>query len=296
MENKILKDRTVTRRDFVKGAALGTLGIALGLGKTDVHGQSTASQVVLIRRDEAVDAQHNVNPKVVAEMIDAALLAFSGEKDVLEAWRQFIRPEDTVGVKYTRCSWMRIHTEQAVVDAITKRLTDVGVQSNRIYAQDGGLPVKECTVLINVPTIKVHTLAGLACCLKNYINFSPQPSAYHGDRNDKLGEIWHLADVKGKTKLIIVDALRPYFGPGPQINPLHRWDYKGIMVGTDPVALDATSLGICEVKRRLFKGEDWPISPPPKLIAAADTVYRLGTSDPAKIKLIRLGWEQDVLI
>jgi len=296
MENRIPKKRTVTRRDFVKGAALGTLGLALGLGKSNAQAQSAVSQVVLIRKDEAVDAQHNVNPKVVAEMIDAALLAFRGEKDVLKAWRQFIRPEDTVGVKYTRCSWMRIQTEQAVVDAITQRLTDVGVQNNRIYAQDGGLPAKDCTVLINVPTIKVHTLAGLASCLKNYINFSPQPSAYHEDKNDKLGEVWHLPDVKGKTRLIIVDALRPYFGPGPQINPLHRWDYKGIMVSTDPVALDATSLSICKVKRRLFKGEDWPITPPPKLIAAADTIYHLGTSDPAKIKLIKLGWKQDILI
>lgn len=296
MEHKRLRTGALTRRDFVKGAALGTLGLALGLGKTEGQAQSALSQVILIRSDAAVDAEHNVNPKAVTDMIDEALLAFTGEEDILKAWLRFVRPDDTVGVKITRCGWMRIHTEQPVVDAITKRLADVGVQKNRILAQDGGLPVATCTALINVPTIKVHTLTGLASCLKNYINLSPRPSAYHGDQNERLGEVWQRTEIKGKTKLIIVDALRPYFGPGPQINPLHRWDYKGIMVSTDPVALDATSLRICEVKRRLFKGEDWPITPPPRLIAAADKVYHLGTSDPARIRVIKLGWGQDILI
>jgi hypothetical protein len=68
------------------------------------------------------------------------------------------------------------------------------------------------------------------------------------------------------------------------------------MVGTDPVALDTVSLKICQVKRDLFKGESWPITPPPKSIAAADADYKLGTSDAAKIGLIRLGWDKDILI
>jgi len=52
----------------------------------------------------------------------------------------------------------------------------------------------------------------------------------------------------------------------------------------------------CQVKRNLFKGEPWPITPPPCFIAAADKTYKLGTSDPAKIKLIRLGWDKEILI
>jgi hypothetical protein len=53
---------------------------------------------------------------------------------------------------------------------------------------------------------------------------------------------------------------------------------------------------LCQRKRNLFKGEEWPITPPPKSIAAADTEYHLGTSDPRKIKLVKLGWQKDVLI
>jgi hypothetical protein len=203
--------------------------------------------------------------------------------------------DDTVGVKFTRCDWMRVHTDQAVIDAVVKRVGEAGVVKERIFAQDGGLPVAKCTALINVPSVKVHTLTGIAVAMKNYINFAPAPSKYHAPSTN-LGEIFLMPDVKGKTRLVVVDLLRPYFGPGPQINPLHRWNYHGIMVATDPVAVDSVCLGICQAKRNLFKGEPWPITPPPDFIAAGDKTYKLGTSDPTKIKLVRLGWDKDILV
>jgi hypothetical protein len=200
-----------------------------------------------------------------------------------------------VGVKFTRCDWMRVHTDQAVIDTVVKRVGEAGVGKDKIFAQDGGLPVAKCTALINVPSVKVHTLTGIAVSMKNYINFAPAPSKYHSP-STSLGEIFLLPDVKGKTRLIVVDILRPYFGPGPQINPLHRWNYHGIMVSNDPVAVESVCLNICQAKRNLFKGEPWPITPPPDFIAAADKTYKLGTSDPAKIKLVKLGWEKDILV
>ena len=299
----------ITRRSFMKGAAYGSLGLVAGLHKLAPGAATAARQpgafaaadplarIVLVREEAAVDAAHAVDSKIVAAMLDRAVMTLAGEEDPLRAWGRYVKREDTVGVKITRCEWMRIHTEQAVVDAVLARLDALGIPKERIHAMDGGLPVKDCTVLINVPSIKVHSLTGIACSIKNYINFSSQPSAYHFNGNTKLAETFLLPDVKGKTRLIIVDALRPYFGPGPQINPLHRWDYKGVMAATDPVAVDTTALKLCEEKRRLFKkGEDWPITPPPRFLAAADTDYKLGTSDPAKIRVEKLGFSGEILI
>jgi hypothetical protein len=299
--------RPITRRDFLKGTAYGTVGLALGINQLGVKAlaqekiipfaaKNPTSKIVLIRHEAAVDEKHRVNSGIVQEMVDTALKAFTGKQDAVEAWKSLIRPEDTVGVKYTHCGWMRVHTEDAVVTAIVKSLRDLGIPKKRIYAEDGRIPLAKCTALINVPSVKVHALTGIGVSIKNYVNFSSQPSAYHDGGSMNLGEVWLFPEVKGKTRLVIVDALRPYFGPGPQINPLHRWDYKGILVGTDPVALDATCLRICQVKRNLFKGEEWIITPPAKSIAAADTKYHLGTSDPAKIQVIRLGWEKDLFI
>jgi hypothetical protein len=296
----------VTRRDFIRGAALGALGIAVyGKGESllakirpgavPFAAQNPESTVVLIRNEKAIGAGDKIDAAVVQEMIDTALKQFSGESDAAKAWAKYVRADDTVGVKFTRCDWMRVHTDQAVIDGVVKRVGEAGVAKDRIYAQDGGLPVAKCTALINVPSVKVHTLTGIAVSLKNYINFSPQPSKYHSPSTD-LGEIHLMPNIKGKTRLIVVDMLRPYFGPGPQINPLHRWNYYGIMVSNDPVAVDSVCLKLCQVKRNQFKGEDWPITPPPDNIVAADKTYKLGTSDPTKIKLVKLGWDKDILI
>jgi hypothetical protein len=293
----------VTRRDFLRGAAYGSLGLAMGLEGLARAGQGSPfaaekplSEVVLVRHEAAVDADHQVNSVAVAEMLDTAMKAYSGEGDIAKAWQRYFRPQDTVGIKYTRCDWHRIHVNQAVIDAIADRLITIGIARSRVTANDFGLPVKDCTALINVPSVKVHALTGIAVSIKNYINFTGNRSSYHYDGSAKLGETWLLPEVKGKTRLIVVDMLRPYFGPGPQLNPLHRWDYKAILVGTDPVAIDTVCLSICQKKRNLFKGEEWPITPPPRSLAAADSVYHLGTSDPAKIKVTRLGWEKEQLI
>jgi len=294
---------TVTRRDFLRGAAYGTLGLAMGLeGMSRARegpafaAENPLSEVVLVRHEAAVDAGHQVNSVVVAEMLDTAMKSFTGEGDVAKAWQRYFHPQDHVGIKYTRCSWHRIHVNQAVLDAISDRLITIGIPRDRVVANDFGLPVKDCTALINVPSVKVHSLTGIAVSIKNYINFTRIRIFYHHDGSSKLAETWLLPEVKGKTRLIVVDMLRPYFGPGPQINPLHQWDYKGILVGTDPVAVDTVCLSICQKKRNLFKGEEWLITPPPRSIAAADSVYHLGTSDPTKIKLTRLGWEKESLI
>jgi hypothetical protein len=297
------KFNAVTRRDFLRGTAYATLGLAMGVEGLPRAGKGLAfaaenplSQVVLVRHEAAVDAGHQVNSVVVAEMLDTAMKAFTGEGDIAKAWQGYFRPQDKVGIKYTRCTWHRIHVNQAVLDAITDRLIASGVARSGVTANDFGLPVKDCTALINVPTVKVHLLTGIAVSIKNYINFTGNRSSYHLDGSSKLAETWLLPEVKGKTRLIVVDMLRPYFGPGPQINPLHQWDYKGILVGTDPVAVDTVCLSICQKKRNLFKGEEWLISPPPRSLAAADSVYHLGTSDPSRIKLTRLGWEKEPLV
>ncbi len=296
-----------SRRDFLRGTAYMTLGMDMGLKglekRASASGADTlfvaknpSSTVVLIRDAAAVNGSNHINTQVVAGMLDSAVKAFSNEEGVTDLWRTLIQPEDIVGVKYSRCQWHGVPTEEAVVNGVLARVSGTGLPDSRIHAADYGLPVEKCTALINVTSIKGHMQMGIAASLKNYINFTSSPSSYHIEGSVNLGEAWHLPGVKGKTRLVVVDALRPYFGPGPQPNPVHRWNYGGILVGTDPVAVDTVCLSLLQKKRDLFKKEHWPISPPPVSVASADTKYQLGISDPAKIKLIRLGWEQDRLV
>jgi hypothetical protein len=126
--------------------------------------------------------------------------------------------------------------------------------------------------------------------------FSGQPSRYHDADSAKLGEIWLRPEVKGKTKLVLVDALRPLCDKGPQPDPRYMWDYKGLIAGTDPVAVEAVCLKIITQKRQALRGEPWPLSPPPLCLAAADEVYRLGTSRLDEITIDAKGWTAEMLV
>jgi uncharacterized Fe-S center protein len=102
--------------------------------------------------------------------------------------------------------------------------------------------------------------------------------------------------VKGKTKLVLLDALRPLCDKGPQPDPRFMWDYKGLMASTDPVAIDAVGLEIVMAKRKALRGEAWPITPPPLCVAAADERYNLGTSRLSEIAVEKAGWAEEMLI
>ncbi len=53
---------------------------------------------------------------------------------------------------------------------------------------------------------------------------SGRQSRYHYAKNADLAETWLLPGVKGKTKLGLVDALRPLCDKGPQPDPRHQPD------------------------------------------------------------------------
>lgn len=58
----------------------------------------------------------------------------------------------------------------------------------------------------------------------------------------------------------------------------------------------AGGLQIIMAKRRALRGEEWPLSPPPLCVSAADEKFGLGTSRMSEITLDRAGWPRDILI
>lgn len=290
------KQRLVTRRDFMRGTIGATLGASmLSLGWPKEKEKAVRSSLVTIIRDKNVmDDSMTVDPNILKKMLDEAVIQCTGKKNIKDAWLTLVKPEDTVGLVSTK------HlnpTHDELVDAVKEALIDVGIPEGKILMAQGG-PEKPqaCTALIALPALKAHWLTGIGTVLKNYIRFSGKPSNYHYENSAKLGENWNRPFVKGKTKIILVDALYPLCDKGPQPDPRYKWAYKGLIAGTDPVALDTVSLKIITEKRRALRGEPWPLSPPPLCIEAADKVYALGTSKMEEITIKHFGWEQDLLL
>jgi len=295
-------DLGLTRRDFLRQAGLATLaGLAgwrllEGAEPALFSTKNPLARVVLARDRNVLGADGTPDARAVRRMIALGVQALTEKRDARTAWRHLFRASDVVGVKFSRCTWMRVPTHQEVIDAVLDGLRTVPVPDGKMHTKDSGLPARDCTALVNVTCLKAHPLTGFAGAIKNYINFHPKPDHYHHDNSGKLGEVWLRPEVKGKTRLIVLDLLTPYFGTGPQIDPRYRAHYGGVLLATDPVAADTVALRLCQQLRDRYKGKPWPLSPPPFFLAAADKEYRLGTSDPKRINLVRLGWKEGALV
>ena len=296
-------DHAITRRDFVRGtvgAVVGASALARGAAEAaSGHAQTTArpgrsARVAIVRDERVLNETHDVDAAVLDRMLADTVMRVTGKKTTNAAWLALVKPTDTVGLVPTP---HMNPTHRELVDAVRRALVGAGVPAGQIREAQGGIDLPTaCTALIAMPALKAHWLTGIGTVLKNYIMFSGRPRNYHDANNANLGEIWLLPGVKGKTRLALVDALRPLCDKGPQPDPRYFWDYKGLIAGTDPVAVDAVGLQIIMAKRRALRGEDWPLSPPPLCVAAADEKFGLGTSRMSEIAIDKAGWAQDALV
>jgi hypothetical protein len=285
----------ITRRDFVRGTVGATLGaVTMGDSLAAFAAPVSASQVVLVREQGVLDAEHAVNAETLKGMLRNVLTKLTGKPDATSAWLSLVKPDDTVGLVFTN-HLNRTHSE--LIELVRASLLEAGVPKGNIRdAQGGPDEARACTALIAIPALKAHWLTGIGTVLKNYITFSGNASSYHDANNANLGEIWNMPHVKGKTKLVLVDALRPLCDKGPQPDPRYMWDYKGLIAGKDPVAVETVCLKIILQKRQALRGEPWPLSPPPLCVEMADKKYGLGTSRMEQIQLDRVGWTADALV
>ena len=233
-------------------------------------------------------------------MLNQAVSALMQEEQASAAWKRLVAPSDVVGIKSN--VWRYLATPRALEEAIRTEVIAAGVTPENVAVDDRGVrsnPVfQRATAFINTRPMRSHHWSGLGTLLKNMIMFVPRPQEYHGDACSPLGAIWQLPEVKGKVRLNVLVMLTPQFhGVGAHsFSNEFVWPYNGLIVGVDPVAVDATGARIIEAKRRLYFGDDRPLKPPAHHIQVADTRYGLGVSDPERIELIRLGSMDDALI
>lgn len=160
-----------------------------------------------------------------------------------------------------------------------------------------------CTAFINVPVLKHHIMAGVTISLKNWFGAINNPHKYHFEMrgNDKL----HVASCKyipdlnamlfsqlnKRQPLIICDALTAQYDNGPGYTPSKAWNYSGLIVSTDPVALDRIGTIIIEKKRQTagLKSLSETGREPEYIAIAGDQFHKLGIDDPSKINIISAG-------
>ena len=295
-----MEEKIITRRDFLRVATGTAMAATLGAGVLGEARADPTAKVILVRNAEVLGGHDSIRGEILESMLDEAVKSLLGTDKPVEAWKKLFKTADVVGIKSN--AWNRLPTPTELEATIKRRLLDVGVAEKNIGIDDRGVlnnPVfLKATALVNVRPLRTHHWSGVGTCLKNYIQFVPNPSALHDEGCSPLGEIWTYPMVKGKTRLNILSALTPqFYGRGANFfDKRYVWPYKGMIVGTDPVAVDAVGAHLLQAKRIGFFGEDRALDVPPVHIMVADKKYHLGVSDLSRIQLIRIGWMEGVLI
>ena len=144
-------------------------------------------------------------------------------------------------------------------------------------------------VLISLPVLKDHDGAGVTIGLKNMYGVIHNPNKYHPNGcNPYIADLNMLPEIRTRLRLTICDATTAMYEGGPAYKPEHCWQFNGLLVSQDPVALDYTGWQIIERKRaekglKTLAADD---RAPNYISTAADKDHRLGTCDPKRISVI----------
>jgi uncharacterized protein (DUF362 family) len=111
--------------------------------------------------------------------------------------------------------------------------------------------MEKVDALINVPVLKDHDLAGVSISMKNFYGAIYNPNKFHRNNCDPyVAELSTHPMIKDKLRLIVCDASRVQVNNGPAFYPKYAWEYGGILVSQDPVALDYIGWQIIEKQRK----------------------------------------------
>ena len=351
---------TLDRRQFLTRLATGVGGIGGALSTLPAFAQLSSGQLQpdtttttpLTPVVEAVSQNvwdgDRLDEDAVSELIDQAMMKFTGRASAKEAWRDIVLPDDIVGIKINPLGGPQFSTHPIIVDKIVEGVYGAGVLKKQIIIWDrfenhllnAGYPIKQdegavqtfasdtegvgyddevfyesekdsvnrrenestrsrysqivtqhVDVLINVPVLKHHEMAGISGCLKNLAFGSVDNTRrFHGKPiycNPAIAEILEHKVLKDKLVLNIVDGLVASFDRGPTYHAESAWKYGSLFVGADPVILDVLVLQTVNQKR-----EELELGSVSKLANHINTASVLGlgtnTLDQADLRRVEI--------
>lgn len=143
------------------------------------------------------------------------------------------------------------------------------------------------TAIINMPILKSHGITGISCCMKNHYGSFNNPGRHHGNHcTPAMADFSSIPAVKDKTRLVVVDAVRPQHSNGPGLHTKDQFNYHSLMVSADPVAADYHGVQI--IQEALVKAGKQPISQDALIWLQAAQDRGVGTCDPSKIELLKV--------
>ena len=280
---------------------------------------ASKSRVILARNPGAINERNQADSRETGRLFDRALLALTGQKTAAASWKALgLRPKDVVAIKINCNTWtIGLSPHPELVTALCRSLQTIIPANNIIVYDNDSAALKESNFVINrsgsgvrytgtdqgdgfdsqerltkivtSAASKIINLASLKCAegdlvvsllLKNHIgSLIPEDMSKCHNDHDFLAGVCARPSIKNKTILNIVTGLR---GTYRRSVP---WYWGGIILGTDPLAVESAAIGVMNEKRALEKIAPLPI---PEYLKIAEKKYGLGTTDPAMIEQIKI--------
>jgi uncharacterized protein (DUF362 family) len=146
-------------------------------------------------------------------------------------------------------------------------------------------------MVIGLPILKDHEMAGVTFAMKNMYGVVQRPFELHANGcNPAVADLNCIPVIREKVRFTIGDAMSSVCQGGPGFHPEHLWYPNALIVGEDRVALDHTAWQMIE-RQRAEKGLptlDAAGRPPRYIATAADVTHKLGVNDPSRIHLVEI--------
>jgi uncharacterized protein (DUF362 family) len=150
---------------------------------------------------------------------------------------------------------------------------------------------RECDMVINMPILKDHELAGVTFSMKNMYGVIARPDQLHdGGCNPAVADLNCIPAIRDKVRFTIGDAMTSVYDGGPGFHPERLWQPNALIVGEDRVAIDQIAWQMIARKRAEAGMPTLEAAgrPPHYIATAADATHKLGTNDPRRIHLMEV--------
>jgi uncharacterized protein (DUF362 family) len=126
-------DNGMTRRGFVAGVVGSTLAVTLGARWAEAA--PARARIVRVESPRVWKGDSRV-PDVVADMVNQGLLSYTGQSRPADAWGQFFKPGQRVGLKMNLLGRPLVITSHAVTNAVAAGVLLAGVKPDDLIVWD----------------------------------------------------------------------------------------------------------------------------------------------------------------
>jgi uncharacterized protein (DUF362 family) len=189
---------------------------------------------------------------------------------------------------------MSVNTDPSRVRCYGSEVTgfeDQPVQCGPVSVRLAKILAHECDLVINMPILKDHGIAGVTFSMKNMYGVIDKPFLLHDNHcNPALADLNAVLAVREKVWFTIGDAISSVYDGGPSFHPERLWYPNALIVGEDRVAVDHTAWQLIDHKRAEVGMPTLEAAgrAPRYLATAADSAHRLGTNDPERMRLLEV--------